>query len=246
MTLAYPELSRRRLKGVHPDLTAVVDKAISTVEIPVLVVEGKRTLARQKQLVRRGASQTMNSRHLSGHAVDLVAVDGRRLLWNRPHYEQISAAMKQAAAELEIDLEWGGDWRSFKDTPHYQLAWAKYPKDDTSWHDQVEEPETAKEVLAKGSRKYKTTAASRHVVGGLTVAGLTAEVAKHAGVEKIQAAKTYLDLISGFVSAYGFPLLIGAGVAGWLITEVLLRWQEEDVESGRYEPGSNEAGGDWK
>lgn len=115
------------LGGVRNDLVAVVKRAIEITEIDFTVLEGLRTVERQKQLVANGASTTMNSRHLDGHAVDLGAwVDGT-ISWHWPHYHKIAAAMNKAADELGIELEWGGDWKSFPDGPHFQLPWPKKP-----------------------------------------------------------------------------------------------------------------------
>ena len=119
--------SKKRLEGVHPDLVRVVERAIELTEVDFTVLEGMRTVARQRKLVAKGASTTMNSRHLTGHAVDIGAwVDGT-VRWDWPLYYKLADAMKQAAKELNVDLEWGGDWKSFKDGPHYQLSWAAYP-----------------------------------------------------------------------------------------------------------------------
>jgi peptidoglycan L-alanyl-D-glutamate endopeptidase CwlK len=115
------------MKGVHPDLVKVVMRAIEISEVDFTVLEGVRLLARQKQLVAQGASKTMKSRHLTGHAVDLGAWVGGRVAWDWPLYYKIAKAMKQAAAELNQPIEWGGDWRTFKDGPHWQLPWKGYP-----------------------------------------------------------------------------------------------------------------------
>jgi peptidoglycan L-alanyl-D-glutamate endopeptidase CwlK len=91
------------LGGVRNELVAVVKRAIQITDT------------------------TMNSRHLDGHAVDLGAwVDGT-ISWHWPHYHKIADAMNKAAAELGIELEWGGDWKSFPDGPHFQLPWPKKP-----------------------------------------------------------------------------------------------------------------------
>ena len=123
------KLSRRsinNLKGVHPDLQAVIYKAIQITPIDFTVIEGLRTVERQKKLFESGASKTMRSRHLTGHAVDIAAwVDGG-IRWDWPLYDTLAVAMKQAAKELNIPLEWGGDWTTFKDGPHYQLPWKDY------------------------------------------------------------------------------------------------------------------------
>lgn len=120
--------SKHRLKGVHPDLVAVVKRAIEISSVDFTVLEGMRTVSRQRELVAKGASTTMNSRHLTGHAVDLGAwVDGT-VRWDWPLYHKIAAAMKQAAKEEGVIMEWGGDWAKFPDGPHFQLNWEKYPK----------------------------------------------------------------------------------------------------------------------
>jgi len=74
-------------------------------------------------LVATGKSTTMNSRHLTGHAVDLVPYP---VSWDWEHFYPIADAMKAAAEELGVDLEWGGDWKTFKDGPHFQLSRKKY------------------------------------------------------------------------------------------------------------------------
>lgn len=122
--------SEGNLVGVHPDLVRVVRRAIQITEVDFTVIEGLRTVERQRQLVAKGASKTMNSRHIRkngyAHAVDLAAyVEGIR--WDWPLYPKIAAAMKAAAKELGVPIEWGGDWKSFRDGPHFQLPWKSYP-----------------------------------------------------------------------------------------------------------------------
>lgn len=124
---ALGKTSRARLNGVHPDLVVVVSRAIKLSDVDFTVLEGRRTKARQAQLVAAGASTTMNSRHLTGHAVDLGALIGGKVRWDWPLYHRIAAAMKQAAKDLGVPIEWGGDWRSFKDGPHFQLPRKHYP-----------------------------------------------------------------------------------------------------------------------
>ena len=124
MTYKLGQRSLQNLSGVHPDLVAVVKRAIEITEQDFSVIEGVRNIDRQRQLVKSGASQTMNSRHLTGHAVDIAPYP---LSWDWPQFYPIEDAMKKAAEELEVDLEWGGDWRSFKDGPHWQLSRKTYP-----------------------------------------------------------------------------------------------------------------------
>ena len=129
--MAY-KLSKRslsRLEGVHPDLVKVVKRAIEITEQDFTVLEGLRSYERQKLLVGTGASKTMNSRHLTGHAVDIAPYVNGQVSWDWDYYYPMAAAMKDAAKELDVPLEWGGDWRTFKDGPHFQLPWKEYPKD---------------------------------------------------------------------------------------------------------------------
>lgn len=127
MSFKLGSRSIERLHGVHPDLVRVVRRAIELTEVDFTVLEGLRSKDRQRDLVDAGASKTMNSRHLTGHAVDLGAWIGGTVAWDWPPYYKIADAMKAAAEELEIPLEWGGDWTTFKDGPHYQLPWKEYP-----------------------------------------------------------------------------------------------------------------------
>lgn len=127
MTFALSNKSRSRLAGVHPKLCAVVSLAITISDIDFCVLEGVRTIERQRELVAAGASKTMRSRHLTGHAIDLGAMVGGEVRWDWPLYDQIALAVKEAARLTGTPLEWGGDWETFKDGPHWQLPWAEYP-----------------------------------------------------------------------------------------------------------------------
>ena len=119
--------SRANLQGVHPDLVKVVQRAIQITSQDFTVIEGLRDIKRQEELLRRGATQTMNSRHLTGHAVDITPWVNGEISWDWKYYPEVAKAMKQAAQELKVDLEWGGNWKNFKDGPHYQLTWRSYP-----------------------------------------------------------------------------------------------------------------------
>lgn len=121
-----------RLKGVHPDLVRVVRRAATNTPLRFAVLEGPRTVARQKQLVAQGASKTMNSRHIPGadglaKAVDIAPLLNGKVSWDWPLYYRLADAVKAAAKAENIPIEWGGDWRSFKDGPHWQLPHKRYP-----------------------------------------------------------------------------------------------------------------------
>lgn len=143
--------SQSKLIGVHDDLVEVVNTALQLSTVPFIVTEGLRTLERQKQLLAAGASKTLKSRHLTGHAIDVAAyidLDGDNtkdpnevIRWDWPLYFQIAEAFRKAAEQTEVPVEWGGHWRllnnngpvvegdlaKFADGPHFQLPWRDYP-----------------------------------------------------------------------------------------------------------------------
>jgi len=122
------EKSKNKLKGVHPDLVKVVERAIQLSTVDFTVGETLRSIERQKELVAKGASKTMNSRHLTGHAVDLYALKDGKVTWEQGAYTPIVEAMKKAAKELGVAITCGRDWKKFVDSPHFELDWKVYPK----------------------------------------------------------------------------------------------------------------------
>lgn len=116
-----------RLAGVHPHLVEIVKRAADLDAIDFAVLEGVRSTMRQAELMAAGASRTMKSRHLTGHAVDLGAIVAGTLRWDWPLYHKINDVMQQAAKDQGIRIEWGGTWKSFPDGPHFQLPWETYP-----------------------------------------------------------------------------------------------------------------------
>lgn len=132
MTIILGERSLRRLDGAHPDLAKVIKRAAQISDIDFTVLEVLRTPERQRQLFAQGATRTMKSRHLPGaggksHAADLAPLEGTEVSWAWPLYHRLAPIIKQAARDVGVPIEWGGDWRSFKDGPHWQLPWANYP-----------------------------------------------------------------------------------------------------------------------
>lgn len=146
--------SLAELNGVHPDLVAVVRRAIEITVQDFAVHDGIRTIEEQRRLVETGASQTLDSRHITGHAVDLVPYVNGKLRWEWEPIHRIADAVRLAARELGIALRWGGAWdidftasedppedlvadygarrraagkKAFLDGPHYELPKAKYP-----------------------------------------------------------------------------------------------------------------------
>jgi len=140
------KLSKRsisNLEGVHPDLIAVIERAIQITPIDFGVSEGVRTIERQRQLVAEGKSTTMDSKHIPTHfeitnqdftylsgkygaAVDLfVLVDGK-VTWEHKHFRKAIQAVFTAAIELGVQVEAGALWRDFLDSPHIQLNMKYY------------------------------------------------------------------------------------------------------------------------
>ena len=117
----FSKRSWDNLTGVNPRLVALASRALVYSDIDFVVIDGMRTRREQEELVAKGASWTMNSKHLSGNAIDFAAYVNGSIRWEHRPYEVIGHAFKRAAAELGIPIVWGGDWTS-KDMGHIELA----------------------------------------------------------------------------------------------------------------------------
>lgn len=143
MSITLGSRSLSRLEGVHPDLVRVVKRAAAMSDLDFTVLEGLRTEARQRQLVREGASKTLNSRHLTGHAVDLAPMLDGKVSWDWSLYYRLADIVRSASGHEKVPVRWGGTWkllsaiqgpitaknlsRSFPDGPHFELPRANYP-----------------------------------------------------------------------------------------------------------------------
>ena len=121
MSFILSQKSLRRLEGVNPALVQVVKRAIQITPIDFIVVEGLRSKERQAYLVEKGASKTMNSRHLTGDAVDLAPIVNNKVSWDWKDFYPLAEAVKEAAKQVKVEVEWGGEWKSLPDAPHWQL-----------------------------------------------------------------------------------------------------------------------------
>lgn len=110
MTFKLSTRSLKNLEGVKPELIEVVKFAITVTRIDFGVTEGLRTVQRQRELVAAGASQTMNSKHITGNAVDVVAWIGPRISWELNLYDDIADAFRLGAIEVGVPLKWGAAW----------------------------------------------------------------------------------------------------------------------------------------
>ena len=116
-------LHSERLNGVNDTLVTIVKKAVESLPFDVTVAEGLRTKETQAQYVAQGKSQTMNSKHLTGEAVDLYPIVGGAI--DNSKFTDLAAAIKKQAAAQFTAIEWGGDWKTFIDKPHFQINGSK-------------------------------------------------------------------------------------------------------------------------
>ena len=127
MTFSFGNRSKERLNGVHPDMVKVMEEAIKESPLDFSITEGLRTRERQQELFSAGKSQTMNSRHLTGKAVDIAVIRDGEVTWDLRYYRIVTDHIKKVAKSLNIPITWGGDWVSFRDGPHYELNRSVYP-----------------------------------------------------------------------------------------------------------------------
>ncbi len=127
--------SIKKLKDVHPDLQRVIYRAAEISPLKFIVTEGLRSLERQKKLLSMGATTTLRSRHITGHAVDLAVwmddgdgiTENGEIRWDWILYPKLDKALQEASAIEKVPVEWGGSWLKFKDGCHWQLPWRLYP-----------------------------------------------------------------------------------------------------------------------
>jgi peptidoglycan L-alanyl-D-glutamate endopeptidase CwlK len=122
MMYTFGAASQSRLAGVHPKLVAIFEKAITTTTQDFTLLEGLRTVERQRHLVDIGASKTMASKHIIqadgfGHACDAVPFD-EHPRWEWPLIYPVAVAVRAAAVEQGTRIVWGGVWdRTLNDLP---------------------------------------------------------------------------------------------------------------------------------
>ena len=123
MGFFFSPKSEAFLKDIDLDLCQVTRRALALSRVDFAVISGKRDMAEQRRLVRSGASKTLHSRHLTGHAVDIVPIDpetgkGR---FCRALALEVAAAFYAASQQYGIPIAWGGMWSQFEDTPHFEI-----------------------------------------------------------------------------------------------------------------------------
>jgi peptidoglycan L-alanyl-D-glutamate endopeptidase CwlK len=203
--MALNERSLNNLLGVHPDLVRVVKRAAELE--PFIVTEGLRNLDRQKQLVKAGKSWTLNSRHLTGHAVDLCDPDGK---YDIPDMDDIRDAMMAAAKELGIPLEWGGDWKQ-RDTPHFQLPAKSYPASGISTATKVKEA-----VTNAATSKPAVVVGTGVATGVATNPPSLPSIPAPPDLTTVSAWQTFGETVSGLVTWVGAHPVLALGIGGWI------------------------------
>lgn len=114
---SFGKRSKANMKGIHPDLVKILNEAIKRYDFSVLC--GLRTIEEQKTLVAEGKSQTMNSKHLTGDAVDLAPYP---VVWGDvDKFKDLALIVLEIASQMGIGIRYGGNWKSFKDYPHFEL-----------------------------------------------------------------------------------------------------------------------------
>lgn len=196
--------SLQNLNGIHPDLRKVMDRALQESPLDFVVIEGLRTRKRQEELVKSGASKTMNSRHLTGHAVDLVPIGPNgKAAFDWPLYHRLARAVKSAASAEGVALDWGGDWKSFPDGPHFELDRTVYP------------PDSFKPTAAPPAERTTPAQSS-------TVQASAVQIASGAGAGL--AALGALDGTAQIVALVFAGVVVLAGA--WIMRERLRKWAE--------------------
>jgi len=206
MTRKYSARSLKNLNGIHPDLRRVVDRALQDSPLDFVVIEGLRTRERQKQLLASGASKTLNSRHITGHAVDLVPIGPNgKAAFDWPLYDVLVPAVKEAAAKEGVAIVAGADWPKFRDGPHFELDRRVYPEGD--WTSKAKPP-----AERTSPAQSKTVQASAVQIASGAGAGIAA-VGALDGMAQI--------VLMAFIG-------IGILAAAWVMRERIRKWAEGD------------------
>jgi peptidoglycan L-alanyl-D-glutamate endopeptidase CwlK len=202
----YSARSLKNLNGIHPDLRRVIDRALQDSPLDFVVIEGLRTKERQTQLVAQGASKTMNSRHITGHAVDLVPIGPNgKAAFDWPLYDRLGPAVKESAAKEGVSITWGGDWSSFRDGPHFELNRKVYPEGD--WSSKAKPPEER----TRPAQSTTVQASAVHVATGVGAAA--------SGVAALDGTAQIVALIFA-------GIVIIAGL--WVMKERIRKFAEGD------------------
>jgi len=118
MGFKFSKRSKSKLEGVHNDLIILATYVLATTDTDFSITEGLRTKEKQAQYVKEGKSKTMNSRHLTGHAIDVFPI-GATWNYDDPKWKALIDDFKKCAKHLGIACTFGYDWGW--DAPHIEL-----------------------------------------------------------------------------------------------------------------------------
>ena len=168
----YSARSLKSLTGTHPDMQRVAARCLREGPLDFVVIEGLRSEERQQGLVDSGISPTMNSRHRTGHAIDVMVLEpaSGKGTWSWPLYVKLAEAMKAAAKAEGVAIVWGGDWAS-RDGPHFELDRKAYPAGGIGWAPRVEPPKDRTNSMQSGT--VRATGTQMVTGGGLIITAIT-------------------------------------------------------------------------
>lgn len=130
--MQYSPNDLKKLAQLHPDLRKVFMEVARISTMPFVLGEAGRSVAQQKKNIAAGVSWSMNSRHIIApdglvYALDVMpSGPNGKASYSWPLYYPFAKIVKQAAANVKVPVEWGGDWKTNKDGPHWQLPWKLY------------------------------------------------------------------------------------------------------------------------
>ena len=219
--MALAPRSLKALEGVHPDLVKVVKRA-DELGARFHITDGLRTEERQRQLVKAGKSKTMKSRHLTGHEVDFVVAEpGGGVSYDHAGMKACAAVFKQAAQELGVAIEWGGDWKRFVDTPHIELDRKVYKESgaivaESKPNSVPEQPKsvipTAEKPLAQSGTIWGTVAGTMAAVGAFFEQSASAVIEWAAKLAEFGPAQSALASMGGNIKSITLGLGIGSAI----------------------------------
>lgn len=131
----FSKTSVEKLKGLHPRLVEFANKLLEVSPYDFCITQGIRSVEEQQKLYAQGrtlpGSKVTNcdgikykSNHQVhddglGYAFDIAVLINNKITWDPKYYIEVGKAAEQLMKDYEV--EWGGNWKSFKDYPHFEL-----------------------------------------------------------------------------------------------------------------------------
>jgi peptidoglycan L-alanyl-D-glutamate endopeptidase CwlK len=208
--------SEKHLLGVHPDLVRVMRAASERTKFRI--TEGLRDQTRQAELVRSGKSKTQNSRHLTGHAVDIIAIgDDGIATYDMEDMARVAAVVRDVAKEQGVPIQWGaaakygGDFKTFNDSPHFQLPWKQYPAIGVS---------TTTRVVEAASKPPVAVTGGAAVGAGVATVPALPSIPAPPDLSGITAWQSAADTVSNSVNWVSTNVTASLLVVGYIVVTV--------------------------